>query len=336
MIENIIHQLALPQLEKKGNHWNFRCVLCGDSKKDPKKKRGWILTKGNKITYHCFNCHQSIPILKFLKAHYPAVAKDYIKITFKGKRNRNEEKLVQTKIEKDTSENQKSKLPLPKLSQLDPDHEAVKYFQDRMLPHKFMRYFYYTENFCEFINTIIPEKFATAPLIDSRIVIPLYTPHRKIFGVQGRALSTNSGLRYITIKFDEDYPKIFGLERLNTNRDILVFEGAFDSIFMPNSIAFVGADLNYDYLLDLAAKDQYIFCFDNEPRNKQMLSRIEKALKAGFKVSLLPFKYKAKGKDINKMVENGMWAKDIYNLLNTYAVQGKMGLMHFKLWKKHG
>jgi DNA primase len=336
MIENIIHQLALPQLEKKGQYWNFRCILCGDSKTDPKKKRGWILTKGDKVTYHCFNCGESIPILTFLKAHYPAVYKDYIKILFKGKKTSHEDKLVQTKIEKDTSENQKSKLPLKKLSQLDDDHKAVEYFRERKLPERFLRYFYYTDHFCEFINTIIPEKFATAPLTDPRIVIPLYTQQRKIFGVQGRALSTNSRLRYITIKFDEDYPKIFGLERLNTNRDILVFEGAFDSIFMPNSIAFVGADLDYNYLLDLAAKDQYIFCFDNEPRNEQMLARIEKALKAGFKVSLLPYKYKAKGKDINKMVENGMKAKDIYNLLVTYAKQGKMGLMHFKLWKKHG
>jgi hypothetical protein len=336
MIENIIHQLALPQLEKKGQYWNFRCILCGDSKKDEKKKRGWILTKGDKITYHCFNCGESIPILKFLKEHYPAVHKDYIKILFKGKKNTHEDKLVQTEVEKDTSENQKSKLPIPKLSQLEPGHMAVEYFKDRMLPHKFLRYFYYVDNFFEFVNDQLPGKFENVPNEDPRIVIPLYTPHRKIFGVQGRALSPNSRLRYITIKFDEAYPKIFGLERLKTNREILVFEGAFDSIFMPNSIAFVGADLNYDYLLEMAAQDQYIFCFDNEPRNEQMLERIEKALKAGFRVSLLPYKYKRKGKDVNKMVENGMWAKDIYNLLVTYAVQGKMGLMKFKLWKKHG
>lgn len=330
MIDLIIHSLPLPLLQPVGDHWNFRCVVCGDSKKSETKKRGWILVKGTKATYHCHNCGYSVPILVFLKTHFPAVHKEYIKILFKDKR-RDRSKIVQTEI-KDTESNQQSQLDLPLMSQLPDDHFAVKYFKGRQLPIRFLRYLYFTDNYCEFINTVIPGKFEKPPKEDPRIVIPYYNQHRKIFAVQGRSFQ-DFGLRYITIKFN-DHKKIFGLERMNRNKTILIFEGAFDSFFMPNAIAFGGADLDLNYLLELAQKDKYIFCFDNEPRNKEMCKRIEQVLKQGFKVFLMPHKYRKYGKDINKMVENGMTPKHICGIIKENIVQGKFGLMKFKLWKK--
>lgn len=331
MIDHIIHSLPLPLLNPVGDNWNFRCVVCGDSKKSETKKRGWILVAGTKVTYHCHNCGYSVPILVFLKTHFPAVHKEYLKILFKDKR-RDRSKIVQTEIEKDTESNQQAQLDLPKMSQLPDDHFAVKYFLGRQLPTKFLRYLYFADNYCGFINTIIPDKFEKVPDEDPRIVIPFYNQHRKIFAVQGRSFQ-DYGLRYITIKFN-DHKKIFGLERMNRNKTILVFEGAFDSFFMPNAIAFGGADLDLEYLLTLAEKNKYIFCFDNEPRNKEMCARIEKILKIGFKVCLMPQKYKRYGKDINKMVENGMTPKHICGIIKANIVQGKFGLMKFKLWKK--
>jgi transcription elongation factor Elf1 len=332
MIEHIIHQLPLPLLEPVGDNWNFRCIVCGDSKKSETKKRGWILVDGTKVTYHCHNCGYSVPILVFLKDNFPDVYKDYIKILFKSKRRGHEEKLVQTTVVKDTSSNQQSKLDLPTLNILDPDHFAVKYFMNRKLPIKFLRYLYFTKNYCKFINSLVPDKFDNPPDEDPRIVIPYYSRNRKIFAVQGRSFK-DYGLRYITIKFN-DHMKIFGLERLDTNKTILVLEGAFDSFFLPNSISMGGADLDLNYLLELASKKRYVFCFDNEPRNKEMCARIEKILKQGFRVCLMPEKYKRYGKDINKMVENGMTPREICAIIKENIVQGKFGLMKFKLWKK--
>jgi len=332
MIEHIIHELPLPLLEPVGDNWNFRCVVCGDSKKSQTKKRGWILVNGPKITYYCHNCHYQKSILSFLKEYYPDVAKSYIKIAFKNKRRDHQDALVQTEVEKDISSNQQSQLDIPKMNTLHADHFAVKYFMKRQLPLKFLRYLYFTDNYCAFINTIIPGKFEKVPDKDPRIVIPYYNHHRKIFAVQGRALE-GGYLRYITIKFN-DHKKIFGLERMDRTKTIPVFEGAFDSFFIPNSIAMGGADLDLKYLTVLAAKEQYLFCFDNEPRNTEMCARIEKILKAGFRVCLMPSKYKKYGKDINKMVENGMTAREICGIIKDNIVQGKFGLMKFNLWKK--
>jgi transcription elongation factor Elf1 len=332
MIEFVIHQLPLPLLERIGTNWNFRCVICGDSKKSETKKRGWILVDGTKVTYHCHNCGYSVPIFQFLKENFPDVYKDYVKILFKSKRQSHEEKLVQTTVERDVSSNQQSKLDLPTLNALPKDHFAVKYYMGRQLPIKFLKYLHFTKNYCEFVNTLLPGKFDNPPDEDPRIVIPFYSVHRKIFAIQGRSFQ-DYGLRYMTIKFN-DHKKIFGLERMNANKTILVLEGAFDSFFLPNSIAFGGADLDLDYLLELAPRDRFVFCFDNEPRNPQMCKRIEKILKQGFRVCLMPAKYKRYGKDINQMVEKGMTPRDICVIIKDNIVQGKFGLMKFKLWKK--
>jgi hypothetical protein len=330
MIENIIHELPLPLLEPVGDNWNFRCVVCGDSKKSETKKRGWILINGDKITYYCHNCGYNKSILKFLKEHFPEVAKSYIKIRFKNKRRDHQEKLVQTTV--DTSSNQQSQLDIPRMNALPPDHFAVKYFMGRKLPIKFLRYLYFTDNYCKFINTLIPGKFENPSEEDPRIVIPFYNQHRKIFALQGRSFQ-DYGLRYITIKLN-DHKKVFGLERMDRNKTVLVFEGAFDSFFMPNAIAIGGADLDLNYLEELANKDRFVFCFDNEPRNKEMCARIEKVLKKGFRVFLMPGKYRKYGKDINKMVENDMTPREICGIIKENIVQGKFGLMKFKLWRK--
>ena len=333
MIENIIHSLPLPLLEKVGDNWNFRCVVCGDSKKSQTKKRGWILVNGTKVTYYCHNCGYNKRILTFLKEHFPAVAKEYTKHLFKSTSKQSKQsKLVQTTVE-DTSSNQIQNIGLQKLCKLPEDHPAVKYFMGRQMPLRFMRYFYWADNYCEYINSVIPDKFEKVPAEDPRIVIPFYTLHRKVFAVQGRAIG-KSNLRYITIKFDETHKKIFGLERMDRNKTILVFEGAFDSIFMPNAIAFGGADLDFNYLLELATKDKYIFCYDNEPRNKEMCRRIVKVLKSGFKVCLMPNKLKKHGKDINDLIMAGMSKEEICGIIKDNVVEGKFGLVKFKLWKK--
>jgi transcription elongation factor Elf1 len=332
MIEFVIHQLPLPLLERIGPNWNFRCIVCGDSKKSETKKRGWILVDGSKVTYHCHNCGYSEPIFKFLKEKFPDVYKDYVKILFKTKRSKHEDKLVMKKPERDVESNSQSKLDIPTLSALPKNHFAVEYYMNRKLPIRFLKYLHFTKNYCAFINTLLPGKFDNPPDEDPRIVIPFYNAHRKIFALQGRSFQ-DYGLRYMTIKLN-DHKKIFGLERMNPHKTILVLEGALDSFFLPNSIAFGGADLDLNYLLELAPKERYVFCFDNEPRNPEMCKRIEKILKQGFRVCLMPAKYKRYGKDINQYVVNGMTPHQICVTIKENIVQGKFGLMKFKLWKK--
>jgi transcription elongation factor Elf1 len=332
MIDHFVYQLPLQGLTKKSQGFNFRCPLCGDSSKNLSKKRGWILTNRATPRFHCHNCGESMPFFVFLKNNFPDVYKVYLKEYFKKDGFNFDNKPKEEPEEKDIFSTIET-LEIPKLSELSKDNPAVQYFIKRKFPKKYLSQFHYAEDFRGWIHSICPDKFVDNDFIEKRLVIPHYDQYGKIFCVQGRDLSDYSNLRYITIKFT-DHPKVFGLQNIRLDHKIFVLEGAFDSLFLPNAIAMSGADLSTDYLKSLTNVDNFIFVFDNEKRNPEMLRRIEKVLNEGFNVCLLPEKMKTYGKDINAMVINGFKPKEIYDTVMNNIFCGKRGLINLKLWCK--
>ena len=51
----------------KGDLYNFRCPLCGDSKKHKNKARGYIYPLKSDMNYKCHNCGASSTFSNFLK-----------------------------------------------------------------------------------------------------------------------------------------------------------------------------------------------------------------------------------------------------------------------------
>ena len=105
---------------------------------------------------------------------------------------------------------------------------------------------------------------------------------------QGRAF-TNTKLRYITIKIDEDAPKIFGLDTLDMTKPFYVVEGPIDSMFLPNCIAKNGSDIKVSAMGDVSSAMQDgigTMVFDNEPRNLEIIKRIERVIDYGWKVCI--------------------------------------------------
>ena len=47
---------------------------------------------------------------------------------------------------------------------------------------------------------------------EKRLIIPFYDKEKNLVAFQGRALD-DSKIRYITIKLEENLPKIFGIDR---------------------------------------------------------------------------------------------------------------------------
>jgi hypothetical protein len=157
-----------------------------------------------------------------------------------------------------------------------------------------------------------------------RIILPLYTADKKLFGFQGRSLSKAAKLRYITVILDENHPKVFGLDRVNTNETIFVTEGPFDSMFLTNSIAMCGSDVNLgdiDYEL--------VYVFDNEPRNVQIVRRIETAIETQQRVVMWPSDILQK--DINDMILAG---HDVQKVVESNVYQGLEAKLKLNTWKK--
>ena len=133
----------------KPDLYNFRCPICGDSKKNKSKTRGYIYAVKANTNFKCHNCGASMSLNNFLKQVDPAVHKQYVMEKFKeGHTGRNF--VVDEPIMKFEAPKFKKKLKLPKASE---HPRPAGYLTARQLdPSKF----YYTEKFKEFVNSLKP------------------------------------------------------------------------------------------------------------------------------------------------------------------------------------
>jgi len=155
-------------------------------------------------------------------------------------------------------------------------------------------------------------------------MIPFRNEEGEIFAYQGRAFGSETP-KYITIKLDEDADKIFGLDRVDKSKPILVVEGPLDSLFLDNCIAMAGADFN-NFEGDL------IIIFDNEPRNKEICKQIEKTINQDRKIVIWPDTVKEK--DINDMILAGYTKEHIEQIITENTFQAASASLRFAEWRK--
>lgn len=124
---------------------------------------------------------------------------------------------------------------------------------------------------------------------------------------------------------DENSPKIYGLDDVDKNKNVYVLEGPFDSTFIKNSIAMCGADV------DLGPLNwrNIVYVYDNEPRNREIVSRIEKRINNGDKVVIWPDNITEK--DINAMVLAG---HNVQSIVESNTHQNLESKLKFNYWKK--
>jgi len=233
-------------------------------------------------------------------------------------------------VEKKQEEAKNWECILTPLKDYGHQHEAVVYVKNRKIPlHQFDR-IYYTDNFAETYQRlctmfgIIPEDKHIPQM--KAILFPFLDKENNLMFIQGRFIDDNAFMRYLTVRF-LDVSKIFGLETINQNQDVFVFEGAFDSFFISNSVATADADLTRaSQYID---KQKLVLVYDNEPRSKIACRKIENALKAGFRVVIFP--EKVTEKDINLMF---LANQDVQQLVENNIYQGMMGLLKFQKWKR--
>ena len=158
---------------------------------------------------------------------------------------------------------------------------------------------------------------------EPRIIIPLIYKNQLI-GFQGRSLGPNS-VKYITIMLHDDAPKVYGFDNIDDKKPIYIVEGPFDSTFLDNSIAMVGADLD----IGSFGWSNYIWVFDNEPRNREIVNRISNIIDRGEKIVIWPSNILEK--DINDMVIAGHSVNDVVRY-NTYS--GLEAKLNFTTWKR--
>lgn len=127
---------------------------------------------------------------------------------------------------------------------------------------------------------------------------------------------------------DNSYPKIYGLDDIDWSKNVYVVEGPFDSMFIPNSIAMAGADVNTSKIMNKQDID-FIYIYDNEKRKKEIVQRMENVINQGHSIVIWPEDLKEK--DINDMILNDVPVLDVIRQ-NTY--RGLQAKVKFNGWKR--
>ena len=307
----------------KANLYNFRCPICGDSQKHKNKARGYFYHVKVNTNFKCHNCGASMSFSNFLKQIDPSLHKQFVmeKFTegFAGKRGTSVEAPefnFKKPVFKKTKKSEE-RLDLPRASEVK---IAREYLEKRKLD---ATKFYFAAKFKEWTNTQ-KQTFDTIGRDESRIIIPMYDEDKTLIGFQGRSLGPNS-VKYITVMLKDDAPKIYGLDQVDSQKPIYVIEGPFDATLVQNSVAMCGSDID----LRTFGWSNYIYVYDNEPRNREIVNRISKTIDRGDKVIIWPTSIEHK--DINDMVLGG---QNIMNVLELNTYSGLKAKIKFNNWKR--
>ena len=306
---------------KKNDLYNFRCPYCGDSQKHKNKARGYFFRLKADMVFKCHNCGVGRTLPNFLKDQAPDLYDEYIMERYKTGTTGKGSYVPKPKFEKPKF---KKKGELVSISELNNEHRAVAYLLGRQIPEEHFSDLFYTDKFCTWVNTQKPT-FKDVKKDHPRIIIPFIDTNGEWFGFQGRSLDYNDSLRYITIMLDENKTKVFGLNRVNLKKTIYITEGPFDSFYIDNAIAMAGADVDWELLRD----KEVVFVYDNERRNKEIISRMEKAIDKGYEIVIWPENLEEK--DLNDMYIAG---HDVQSLVEFNTYSGLQAQIKLSEWKK--
>ena len=310
--------LLSPRLEKfkrvREDLYNFRCPYCGDSAKLKNKARGYFYRKKVDMFYRCHNCGMGTTFGKVLQWADPDLYREFVLERYKDSVPNTEQpefKFEPPKFKK-KDPNLKDLIPI---NTLNADHPARQYVANRLIPEEF------------YSDLFLCHKFSTWAKIQAeehpRLVIPFRDETGEVVAAQGRAFGREQP-KYLTLKFDESKPKIFGLDRVDFSRRFYVVEGPIDSLFVDNCLAVAGADFR------TLPPGETTIVLANEPRSREIIKLMERLIHQDYELVIWPDTITQK--DINDMVLAGV--KNIKTIIDNNTFSGLTAKAKLSAWKR--
>jgi hypothetical protein len=312
---------------------NFACPYCGDSEKDPTKKRGNLyLTTGS---YKCFNdgCLTWVPLNKFVSnfalkysLNLPSLPdQNRIKkpIRQETKRGFLIEFLMNPKVKNSLLDFSyiQSRFFLKPCKDAPVDSPIYEYLKSRNM-FKLPSF----EQTCYYDNRM-----------DKIYIFNLDLRSGKVLGVSLRRITDGGGPKYNIRNYSEflktglisgidqdiiskidSINNYFNILNINFGYPVIVTEGQIDAMFLDNSIATTGVTKSKALLGTLLSKKNALILFDNDKAGREESIKL---IKDGYKVFMwanlmddLRKKYPDRMKSLNKI-------KDINDLYNFYLDQ---------------
>jgi transcription elongation factor Elf1 len=315
--------------------WNFSCPLCGDSKKNVLKARGYVYKKGNNLFYSCKNCGIGTSIGKLLEQVDGSLYKEYILERYKagesGTSNYTKPTFNVPSPRFDKLDKQKQFQHAEFCSDLPSGHFCLDYLKNRQIPKEFYNQLLFTSHYKQFIDALVPNH-GKKLIDDARVIIPFYDVYNNLIAVSGRALETNDRtLRYITIRTTDSEEKlVFGMDRVSVHEPVRIVEGPIDSLFIKNCVA--SGDSSLSTVADNISAGKKVLIFDNEPRNKEIVKLMQDAIKSNHQIVIWPNTIQAK--DVNEMVMSGISVDEIEAIISSNTFSGLEAQTKFVFWKK--
>jgi len=315
------------------NLWNCSCPLCGDSKKYPLKARGYFYVFEGELWNKCWNCNKAMPFKIFLWEIDKTLHREYCLEVFEEKPKSKKYIEKEDKVGKaPTFENGDILKNLVSIESMSKDHPARKYVENRMIPQHMFSKLFLVKKFMAWTNSLVPGKFGEGALkYDSpRLLIPFYDKENNVFAYTGRAFDQKDKKKYIMIKLYDNVPSVYGLERVNENKLVYVFEGPLDSLFIDNSVAMAGTGgKGVENMFENS-----VIILDNDKRNKHVGKRIEKLINMGKSVCLWNNSV-SEDSDVNSLIMSGWTAEKIKSVIDASTFRGLEAQLEFNEWKKY-
>lgn len=303
---------------------NFRCPICGDSHKNKYKARGYLFSKKGGLFYKCHNCGYSSSLGNLIKEIDATLYKQYTLERYQEGNVRQSHANVES-IMTFKAPTFKKKTILDCVLVPVYNTKAEEYLRARKVPESKWKDLYYIDNI-EKIEQLSDKYKGRIIGNEERLVLPFFDKDGELVGVTCRALG-DERLRYVTVRINEDTPMIFGLDKVNSTRDIYVTEGPLDSLFLDNAVAVGNTDLKQ--VSNILPFKRLVFIFDNQPRNKELVKIMNKAIESGARMVIWPENISEK--DINDMILKGV---DVAQVISSNTFCDLELKLQFTVWKK--
>lgn len=197
---------------------SFNCVEC-----DEGRNKGNLEVNYGSHVFHCWACGISGPLGKLFDL-------------YGNKKQKKVYKLLQPEEEKKVIK-KKNKLKLPESFTLFKDSSPI--YPVRRQAYNYLKSRGVTDGMIEKYNI----GFCDTGEFGGRIIIPSYNKEGELNYFIARSWNPHSKSKYKNPKEEKD-KIIFNESLIDWNEDITLVEGAFDSIFVPNSIAMLGKHMS--------------------------------------------------------------------------------------------
>lgn len=254
--DHVLHDAVKDTLGSEGlvggngnTPYNFRCPICGDSKTNKNKKRGYVLFSEGNWSYVCHNECGKMSFFSFLKQYHPHVYRSVIFHAFDRKARKPKPVDTRTDAEKSYKASDIYKFKPGELISIYDSHptaqQGLAYCLKRRIPQSVYE---------KWFVCIKDEKFHDRdsngkPVYNdkglpkgneycNRLIIPYYRFGGIWNQFDARSLDPNSLLKYKNLEGVDR--EMYNIDWLDVTQPFFLLEGAIDSCFIKNAVSFGG------------------------------------------------------------------------------------------------